>query len=256
MHYLAAAQTDIGNVKHINQDSLTVKIAQTMIGEVAMAVICDGMGGLEQGEAASASVVNAFQNWFYDELPGLIEQEHFEDKLQKRFMDIIFYENDKIMDYGKKEHILLGTTVTVMLFLKSNYYVIHVGDCRVYELTDRVIQLTKDQTVAAKELALGHITLAQARSDARRNILLQCVGVNKTVEPVFFCGKIAMNASYVLCSDGFRHEVTDEEIFHYCNPVKNGNEKQMEQSLKKLIQLNKSRQEKDNISAILIRSME
>ena len=46
IHYMAAAQTDIGLVKQVNQDSLTVKVADTKLGEVSFAVICDGMGGL------------------------------------------------------------------------------------------------------------------------------------------------------------------------------------------------------------------
>ena len=69
IHYLAAAQTDIGLVKQVNQDRLTVKVIDTELGEVALAVICDGMGGLAKGELASAIVVRAFEKWFWEELP-------------------------------------------------------------------------------------------------------------------------------------------------------------------------------------------
>ena len=37
MRYMATAVTDAGIVKKINQDSLTVKIAQTSAGQVCMA---------------------------------------------------------------------------------------------------------------------------------------------------------------------------------------------------------------------------
>ena len=66
---MAAAQTDIGLVKQVNQDSLTVKVADTKLGEVSFAVICDGMGGLAKGELASAILVRAFEKWFYEQLP-------------------------------------------------------------------------------------------------------------------------------------------------------------------------------------------
>lgn len=55
-HYTVAAHSDVGTTKAVNQDSLTVKVANTMNGEAAFAVICDGMGGLEQGEVASTAV--------------------------------------------------------------------------------------------------------------------------------------------------------------------------------------------------------
>ena len=64
LHYTVAAQTDVGIFKDVNQDSMTVKVADTPYGEVAFAVICDGMGGLDQGEVASALVVRAFEEWF------------------------------------------------------------------------------------------------------------------------------------------------------------------------------------------------
>lgn len=49
MQYLGSAVTDVGIIKKTNQDSLCVKIADTKEkGEVAMAVICDGMGGLSK----------------------------------------------------------------------------------------------------------------------------------------------------------------------------------------------------------------
>ena len=67
LHYTVAAQTDVGIVKKVNQDSLTVKVANTPYGETAIAVICDGMGGLEQGEIASAVVVRTYETLFRSE---------------------------------------------------------------------------------------------------------------------------------------------------------------------------------------------
>ena len=60
IHYMAAAQTDIGLVKQVNQDSLIVKVVDTELGKVTLAVLCDGMGGLTKGELASAIVVRVF----------------------------------------------------------------------------------------------------------------------------------------------------------------------------------------------------
>lgn len=61
--------TDIGIRKETNQDSMCVKEAQTDKGNILFTVICDGMGGLEKGEVASATIINAFSTWFENELP-------------------------------------------------------------------------------------------------------------------------------------------------------------------------------------------
>ena len=53
MNFLISANTDIGTTKQTNQDSLAVKILNTVQGRMVFAVLCDGMGGLANGEIAS-----------------------------------------------------------------------------------------------------------------------------------------------------------------------------------------------------------
>lgn len=69
MRFIATADTDIGNTKSTNQDSVLIEHASTPAGEVLMTVICDGMGGLSKGELASATVIRAFKAWFDKILP-------------------------------------------------------------------------------------------------------------------------------------------------------------------------------------------
>ena len=73
MRYMATADSDIGISKSTNQDSVLIKHASTDIGEVLMAVVCDGMGGLAKGELASATVIREFAKWFEEELPFELE---------------------------------------------------------------------------------------------------------------------------------------------------------------------------------------
>ena len=69
MPFKVEMHTDIGIRKETNQDSMCVKEAQTDKGNILFTVICDGMGGLEKGEVASATIINAFSTWFENELP-------------------------------------------------------------------------------------------------------------------------------------------------------------------------------------------
>lgn len=71
MEYIVAAESDIGIAKSVNQDSLCVKVAETELGNAALLLICDGMGGLAMGELASAEVVQSFSEWFENDFPNI-----------------------------------------------------------------------------------------------------------------------------------------------------------------------------------------
>lgn len=254
MEYLVSATTDVGNVKKTNQDSINVK-TMTINGEkVVMAVLCDGMGGLEKGEVASATVIKAFHKWTVEVLPGLYARGFTENDIRSEWTRLITENNEKIKLYGKRCAISLGTTITAILLAKGNYYCVNVGDSRTYEIYDQVVSLTKDQTVVARDLELGLITPEQAATDPRRSVLLQCIGASETVYPDFFFGKEKQNAVYMLCSDGFRHEISPEEIYAAFRPDNMMSADQMKENEIALIDLNKRRMERDNISVITIRT--
>ena len=69
-----------------------------------------------------------------------------------------------------------------------------------------------------------------------------------------FFGETKLNATYMLCSDGFRHEISEEEIFEYLNPSMMMDADGMKRNMNALIELNKQRQERDNISVITVRT--
>ena len=73
MRFQATADTDKGIVKSTNQDSLLIKHGEYFGGEVLLAALCDGMGGLSKGELASAAVIRQFSRWFEEELPYELE---------------------------------------------------------------------------------------------------------------------------------------------------------------------------------------
>lgn len=255
MRYLGNAVTDIGTVKKVNQDSLTLKIADSKWGRVCLAVICDGLGGLEQGEVASASVVMEFSRWFRESFP-VKEDAWTGDELRADWEELLFAVNSRIIEHGRKNQVQIGTTATAVLFYNHCYYMIHVGDCRLYEITGAARQLTKDQTVVANEVECGRMTPEQAAVDSRRNVLLQCVGVNESLKPVFQSGAVKPGCTYLLCSDGFRHEISRQELEAFCSPERNGTAEDILKNLTHLAGLNMERGERDNLSAILIRTDE
>lgn len=254
MNYIVSANTDIGLTKDTNQDSLSVKVINTDQGKLAFALLCDGMGGLAKGEVASASVIKAFDRWVAEELPFLAAAPLDEEILKNQWNNIIQEQNKTIQAYGGRLGVKLGTTVVLLLITEEKYFIMNVGDSRAYEISDNLYQLTKDQTFVAREVELGNMTPEQAEVDQRRSVLLQCVGASNTVCPDFFVGNSKTNATYMLCSDGFRHEVTPQEIFDKMQPDVLLDDATMNQNTIDLIELNKQRSERDNISVVLIRT--
>lgn len=254
MNFIISANTDIGISKSTNQDGLTTMVMNTPLGRMAFSVLCDGMGGLEKGEIASASVINAFRHWAINDLPQLCIAPLEDAEIRSQWEKIITEQNQTIKTYGARHGVRLGTTTVVMLLTQTRYYILNVGDSRAYELTTGIRQITSDQTFVAREVAMGNMTPEEAARDSRRNVLLQCVGASDNVYPDMFFGDVQQNAIYMLCSDGFRHEITSDEIYAKLQPGVLFDDYTMQQNSISLIKLNKQRQERDNISVALVRT--
>lgn len=256
MRYLSAAHTDVGIVKRTNQDAFCIEVAKTKQGQVAMAVLCDGMGGLQKGEVASANVVLQFSKWFETVLPQMTERPiDFQDVIAY-WKKIIQERNETILSYGTRNKLSLGTTLTTVLLLNDRFLTVQVGDSRAYRLNNSgILQITKDQSLVAKEVEEGKLTAEQARHDSRRNVLLQCIGATKKVVPVFTTGEIKCNDVFLICSDGFVHELSDQEVRGVLTGEILTDETIMKKSLIDLVELNKERKERDNITALLLKAI-
>lgn len=256
MNFLTAFHTDIGIKKKTNQDSLLIQQAKTDIGNVLLAVICDGMGGLAKGEVASACMIYAFKNWFCQELPKMLNAGLQPEALRDSWEQLVSNVNQKITNYSINKGVSMGTTCVALLIVDSTYFIMNIGDSRIYLISDNIYQLTKDQTYVQREIDAGRMTYEEAQRDPQRNVLLQCVGASPVIEPDFIMGDVQINQCYMLCCDGFRHVIHPQEFYQYLNPAIATNTTVMEQNLFYLTELNKQRGETDNITAVLIRTCE
>lgn len=253
MKFLSSCVSDVGNVKQTNQDSAFVKIVESdSYAQIAFAVVCDGMGGLEKGEFASSTVTKTLINWFNNDLPWLLSNTSIKD-IAKLLNSLIKEENNRVSDYGSANGVKLGTTCTVLLIIGDEYLIVHVGDTRVYLITNKMEQLTEDQTFTAREVKRGNLTVEQAEKDHRRNVLLQCVGASESVIPEIKTGKVKQNSVFVLCSDGFRHVISEEEIYDNFNFNTIIDKDTMDKKCRYLVDTVKNRKERDNITVILLK---
>ncbi len=253
MQFITALHTDIGIKKKTNQDSALILEAETANGNVLMACVCDGMGGLAKGEVASAALVKAFSKWFQIDFPKIFYSGCRSEDIRNGMEQVLLSMSKKIMSYGNSCGVSLGTTAVVLLLCGNKYYIINVGDSRAYMLTDNLYQLTKDQTFIQREMDMGRMTYEEAMVHPQRNVLLQCIGASDYVVPDFYEGEIWAGQEFLLCSDGFRHIITPQELFEALNPAVMNDSQSMRSALTNLTELNKSRREEDNISSLLIK---
>lgn len=259
MGFLSIAHSDVGIKKNTNQDSVLIKQASTDYGEVLLSVICDGMGGLAKGEVASAALIRAFSEWFEKEFPFILYEEKETkgidyNSLQRSWNQLIDKVNHRIADYGAGFHAPCGTTLVALLMTDNQYYIVNVGDSRTYQLNGSLHQITRDQTYVQREMDEGRMTAEEARNHPQRNVLLQCVGASQVVIPDFYQGEYKKGEVFILCSDGFRHLITDEEFIKILSPQLLTDEKAMRDAAVYCTELNKQRKESDNISVVIIKT--
>ena len=253
MGFLIAAHSDVGIKKHTNQDSLLIKTAKTDLGQVCLCVVCDGMGGLARGELASATLIRTFENWFENKFPQILARGFDAEEVRLDWDNIVLEQNRKLSAYASSQGTRMGTTIVALLIVGGNYFIMNIGDSRAYLISDQVYAMTKDQTVVQYQMDMGMITWEEAQVHPQRSVLLQCVGASEVVVPDFYSGQVYPNTVFMLCSDGFRHVITDEEVYEAFHANALVDETTMKNNAIQLTELNKQRGETDNISVALIK---
>ncbi len=250
MKYIQSYCSDIGTKRQTNQDSVALLKADTDFGEMLIAVICDGMGGHSEGELASKFCACEVAEWFRSSFPDILYAKVGPQALKSDWSHLLEDVNSLLYKYGEKYRVQLGSTLTACLFWNDHYYCVHVGDSRAYEISDDVLQITRDHSWIEHEVARGVMTREEAEKDKRRNILMECMGITPTVSMDFYSGDIIPNAVYLLCSDGFWHCQYKDELLRLCDGTKINSSMDMQEILEQLVDSAMDRGEKDNISVI------
>ena len=97
--YIAGYYTDKGIKKRINQDSLCIRKAVYKGKQLMFAIVCDGMGGLTNGEEASAVVVHVFAEAFVKQIATLAVQDDWEG-IKKQWYRYMNTEHRKELQWG------------------------------------------------------------------------------------------------------------------------------------------------------------
>lgn len=204
--------TDIGLVRKSNQDSYAIRVLDD---DLAIAVVCDGMGGAQAGNVASAVAVEAFAAALEDACKNGLPPDA--ERKQELLRAACRTANSRIYELAQNnpEYYGMGTTLVAALILSHEVYVINVGDSRCYILADgELSQITSDHSLVQVLVDCGDITPEEARTHPKKNLITRAIGIEENIRSDVFCAERKEGAKLLLCSDGLSNVVTDEVIRH------------------------------------------
>lgn len=228
--------TDKGQFRKKNQDRVFCQEVNVKQGKIILACVCDGVGSFEFSEQASDIVIRGLRLWMdgllEDRLMYLSEAELYED-----LMLSVTELNELINEKQQKDHIRLGCTMSLLLIINRKYYIIHVGDSRIYNGFLELKQLTADE-------------ISISRQDGRKK-LTNCMGLYPNLNMAQLSGKVKKDSIFVLGSDGLFNY---QDISKYSAEImKVDSSQKMSALCYEFVQRARSAGEKDNISCIIIR---
>ncbi len=199
-----ASRTDKGLVRGHNEDSVVV------IPDQGLAVLADGMGGLNAGEVASH-----------------LAAEYVAKDLLKRIQSGAFSRRDLAGSIERANHAIrdsveqnpahagMATTIVLLMFCEGEAWHAHLGDSRIYRIApDQLECLTTDHSMIQELVDQGlFFSLEEAHNAGiPSNVLTRGLGVEPEVH--VDAGETALKDDdiYLLCSDGLTNMLPDEGI--------------------------------------------
>lgn len=171
-----AIKSDVGQRRTLNEDAAGYFLNTQ---NVPLIVVCDGIGGHNAGDVASAMALSHLGKRWEEE--SITDTEAAYQWLVKN----IQAENDRVFQKANQYRELdgMGTTIVAAVIIDSELLVANVGDSRAYLYRNfQIKQLTEDHTLVQELVKSGEITEEEAKRHPQRNIVTQSLGITLNVQ--------------------------------------------------------------------------
>lgn len=179
-------------------------------------ILCDGMGGHDAGEVASATVCEAMSRSVLNDghdKEGVFTVDDFNEALNAAFDAL----DEKDSGAEKK----MGTTMTFLKLHNEGAFIAHMGDSRVYQIrpgkngeeTEIKFQ-TEDHSLVNDLIKVGELTKDEARYSKQKNIITRAMQPNMGRRPkadIYETVDIKAGDYFYMCSDGMLEKPEMEE---------------------------------------------
>lgn len=179
-------------------------------------IVADGMGGHTNGHLASKTASRVAARYILERiyLPLIHEDGGLnQTPIQEVLVNAVQAANTAVFKADLDSD--SGTTLTIALVLGRRLHIAHVGDSRLYLLSDNELQaVTSDHSLVQRLQDVGQpaddITYAQIR-----HVLLRAVGQVEEVEVDTYMRLLPRNGKLLLCTDGLCGPVSDAELHSF-----------------------------------------
>lgn len=254
MDLLTAVYYEKGKDAPVCQDALLLEFVEKGKKKILLAVVCDGIGGLQQGEFASGYVTGQLKKWFYRDYLKKMGFFFTKKKRLDNVTRVLHQINRELLQYARQEEIALGTTLTMMILCGNRYQLFHIGDSRAYLFP---AEKTGRRKIGRRFSKRNHFssgkTVRLTRDDVyEKNVLCKCMGSFGWKGIEMKQGKVPKNGILLLCTDGLTKKIRDSEWRSVLNGDVIETEKQLGKRLEKMAKEARSRGEKDDQAGIVI----
>ncbi|HIY72834.1 Stp1/IreP family PP2C-type Ser/Thr phosphatase [Intestinimonas butyriciproducens] len=234
--------TDVGVVRKQNQDNYHIEL---LAEDMALGIVCDGMGGAKAGNVASQLAVETFLDTANAQPPEQWRNEpeallHF---AAEQANGAVHFRASVDADCRG-----MGTTMVVALAIGNQAYILNIGDSRCYLVRpEGISRVTRDHSVVEDLVARGQITPEQARQHPQKNLITRALGAESQLRADLFRQSVEPGDALLLCSDGLSNVVSDQELLY---EVLHGGP--AEDCCRRLLDIALSRGAPDNVTAVLL----
>ena len=254
--YAAAAEfevggrTDVGRHRANNEDNFSV------VPELGLFVLSDGMGGEAAGELASKIAVEEISRHMREvarngsatapAAPNPQFSEH-----TNHLASALRRSNRVIWEAGQQHASQrgMGATVDAALLQGPVLSIAHVGDSRVYLLRGgQLKQLTEDHSLVMEQVRRGLMTREEAEQSEVQNVLIRALGTEENVtvdlDEVF----VMPGDQVLLCSDGLTRMVPELGIAQVISEAETPS-----QACDRLVEIANDNGGADNVTVVVVR---
>lgn len=213
-----------------------------------IAMVADGVGGAAAGGEASRLALEAIARYVSHTMEAVqrgnpADEDAFSAELRAAVLEADSAVRQAAEAAGQGT---MATTLTLLISLWPQAYIVQVGDSRCYYCYDGLLQrMTRDQTVAQDLVDAGAMAEDEAHRSPYSHVLSSALGADAPT-PVVTTMLVKRGCAALLCSDGLTRHITDAEIKHALSRGAPS-----EQVCRELLQLALDRGGEDNITILV-----
>lgn len=201
-----------------NQEDFLWPLPNAVTVDDRVFLMCDGMGGHDNGELASKTAATALGKYLtsHPSPDGIVTKAMFEQALAYAYDEL-----DKVDNGAVKK---MGTTMTCLVLHRGGALVAHIGDSRVYHirpsLADEhgrsgIIYQSADHSLVNDLLRSGEITEEEAADFPQKNVITRAMQPHlerRYKADILNIDDVQAGDYFFLCCDGVLEQLTNDTL--------------------------------------------